>query len=47
MEVEIEQEIVNKMIKDENAETQKEINKAKSQANAHTPSTSSVKHPRI
>jgi len=47
MEVEIEQEIVNKMIQDENAETQKEINKAKSQANAHTPSTSSVKHPKI
>lgn len=47
MEVEIEQEIVNKMIKDDNAETQKEINKAKSQANAHTPSISSVSHPRI
>lgn len=47
MEVEIEQEIVNAMIKAENEETQKEINKAKSKMNSvHTPS-SHVSVPKI
>lgn len=45
MEVEFEQDEINKMIKEENEETQREINKAKAKTNSvHLPSQPSIPH---